>query len=1411
MSSSTEDFLDWSGTSSDDEDQISSPPLQSRAYQIEIFEKSMRENIIAMLATGSGKTQIAKLRIEAELQKSVDKLVWFTAPSVVLAIQQHSFLSQQLPAFNFRLVTGQDNADYWDQSTWDRALLNINTVISTPQILLDALDSGFLALSNFSLIVVDEAHHCFRGNPLNTMMTRHYHTMAASDPQVPRPHILGLSASPVSRKSTLELKTLEANLNARCVTPTVQVEDYSAFVNMPSLEKIAFVPLSMPPQGPLLILENISKDLQLDEDPHMINLRQKTDLESRSKVERYLRKGRTPTIEDIRSFALSAGNLNSELGTWAAQQFIVACLKRARLLEIETSKAASSTPNRAMRFVNTTLDPIRAAVPEALLSTLDSTDCSDKVNRLVQFLKNSYSPAVRVLIFVKTRYTAWALSRLINCHPLTTEYHAFSFVGCANGARSSFMDLAHLQGQNKQLEDFRRGELNLCVATSVMEEGVDVPAMNLVICFDEPANIRSYIQSRGRARHRMSKFVLFHATDYTSGKMLSWPEIEEEMKRECADSDRAVQERLAGESEDEAGAEIFRVSGPNGGTLTYDNAVSRLQRFCHTWSRSDDDDFKNPVYRIEESQDGKRAFVHLPLSLNVAQYPVSSKLAWKTEKMARRDAAFQAYKLLYAKGLLSHNLLPDKAAIEKDDQNVRDDNIEKRESVYTVEAQYDPWPDVTRELKQSASVYAHRLRVQSIVRSYPRMVLILPKSLQETTFTLWETSNEQLLVTIEAGKDFLGCPTLLVQQISFLLLNTIMGRRLKEITAAQVPLLLIPDLPADALEQWYQQNSGYVQFADAHFDENDKCHEYLISRHRGGIPEIYEPFQSQIQPDAVENGDSIKTTPLSKRLNHLSAPEQLDHGRRSKVKKAVAIEECYVLNLRAEYARIILLAPSITHMVEIALRTLDARQGPLADLPILDLNLLRDALTTPSASISNYQRLEFLGDSLLKYFTAVQVFVDHPHHPESQLTVFASRIVTNARLQRATRELGLDKHITRHAFKARTWRAGVPHTLPPGGGPKTKNLSSKILADVVEALIGAAYTDGVAQGLPEENCLSALKVFLPEISWASPKANIARFDPPSAPTIRDRHTLSFVESMIGYEFQRPGFLAEALTHSAYGTGIESYDRLEFLGDAVLDMVVKARLYDSPQKMDPAQMSKRRHALVSHSTLAFFALQTKRVETTIRLNTNPHTKKTTYAEDPKFVYLPDYIQRVGSRESAERCNVTLERFLKTQKRILDHLLHGKTFPWGKLLHLNAPKSYSDMIESILGAIFIDAGGDLMPCVSMLEKIGYLQLVDRYASEVDIDANHPQQVFSMMSAGTKLESRRTKTQGWQCKAMVGGELLARCRGASCKEEAECRAARRAVKKLAEEPHRKRKRDKPDSQSDEETGSSVDDMEL
>lgn len=85
------------------------------------------------------------------------QLVWFLVPTVALAEQQHAAITLQLPAFQSRMLSGNDGVDHWSsQDIWDKILHNIRIVVSTPQVLLDALYRSFVAFSRLALIVFDE-------------------------------------------------------------------------------------------------------------------------------------------------------------------------------------------------------------------------------------------------------------------------------------------------------------------------------------------------------------------------------------------------------------------------------------------------------------------------------------------------------------------------------------------------------------------------------------------------------------------------------------------------------------------------------------------------------------------------------------------------------------------------------------------------------------------------------------------------------------------------------------------------------------------------------------------------------------------------------------------------------------------------------------------------------------------------------------------------------------------------------------------------------------------------------------------------------------------------------------------------------------------------------------------------------
>jgi len=84
-------------------------------------------------------------------------MVWLLAPTVSLCDQHYDLFQKCLPAYQTRLLTGNDGVDKWSsQEIWDDALFNIRIVICTHAVLHDALTFGFVSMQRIALIVFDE-------------------------------------------------------------------------------------------------------------------------------------------------------------------------------------------------------------------------------------------------------------------------------------------------------------------------------------------------------------------------------------------------------------------------------------------------------------------------------------------------------------------------------------------------------------------------------------------------------------------------------------------------------------------------------------------------------------------------------------------------------------------------------------------------------------------------------------------------------------------------------------------------------------------------------------------------------------------------------------------------------------------------------------------------------------------------------------------------------------------------------------------------------------------------------------------------------------------------------------------------------------------------------------------------------
>jgi endoribonuclease Dicer len=204
-------------TTQDFDDTFTSKTLESskriiddpRDYQTELFERAKKENIIAVLDTGSGKTLIAALlmrhvawqELEDRANGKEAKMSFFLVNSVHLVRQQQRMLANNLPEAP-KAVHGGGKDDLWKKVEWDKLKAQNKAIVCTAEVLNQCLMHSFVKIEEINLLIFDEAHHAKKGHPYARIIKDYY--LAQSEPSL-RPKIFGMTASPVDAITDLDV------------------------------------------------------------------------------------------------------------------------------------------------------------------------------------------------------------------------------------------------------------------------------------------------------------------------------------------------------------------------------------------------------------------------------------------------------------------------------------------------------------------------------------------------------------------------------------------------------------------------------------------------------------------------------------------------------------------------------------------------------------------------------------------------------------------------------------------------------------------------------------------------------------------------------------------------------------------------------------------------------------------------------------------------------------------------------------------------------------------------------------------------------------------------------------------------------------------------------------------------------
>ncbi|OQN95566.1 hypothetical protein B0A48_18501 [Cryoendolithus antarcticus] len=1236
--------------------------------------------------TGSGKTQVAMLRIQAELDRcAAEQRIWFLAPSVDLCIQQHDTLRQAMPAYKMRLLTGQDNVDKWSElRIWDAALNQARVVVSTHAVLADALRHGFVRLTSLALLIFDEAHHCIKKHPANIIMKNFYHELKATGANVP--YILGLSASLVMSSNLSSVSKIEANLDSVSVTPRIQREDLMRHVFRPEcrilrygIDNVQDEPASKGLQAlHRALIQHVSRSVAFAE-PETSMRNEKGDVVQRT----------------LKRFYELAMHIFVELGASAADFFI-----RETIVFLRTK--SSSFQDLQLDLKDSIVDTLLAMFCNARIEQacqqedVHFSKISAKVQCLLDYLLQNPGDEICGIVFVERRVVASVLSSLLNNHPAANgKLRCIPSVGGSSfsGRKFAITELVDCRPQKQALGTFRRGLANIIVATSVLEEGIDVQACNLVACFDVPANLKSYIQRRGRARHQHSRYGILLEVRADQSKVAKWKELEDELTALCQEEREQADVYRCIEAEDEAMDYVLRVES-TGATLDADSTLQQLHHFCQRLLRDPYAD-PRPEFAFHEDENGLiRGSVTLPSSIPTHARYASSKRTWRTEKAAQKDAAFHAYLALFEAGLLNKHLLP-----ICQEWNVNE-GLEERAPPARLQIEIlDPWDQATGE-------DWHKLEIQ-----------ITPSD------SLWFEHEPPIHVILNTHRQTSTPPTLKLYwdgQISF---ETRFGqstpcrrpslptlRKMHSFTSElyraprserhwQVDAELLTLFEPSKDESW--SSDGVARPADQFCGKQLKT--LLRVGTRDSAPYLFRQW-------AQHGGVVCKRLPKRRnfsialqpklgveQVNTTATPSPAQQQRT----ETFALHDCTVDSVTVPWARVGLFMPDILQHIHDYTLVDELRAKLSCDVSLHNRDYIRSAVTAPSAQrSSNYQRLEFLGDCVLKYVTSCQLFNTHPNWPEGYLSQRRSLLICNATLACAAIRTGLGRYIICDPIDCRQW------TLPSTTSTKhSRAVSSKTLADVVEALIGAAWLEAGT-----EAAIRCIGLFLP----ALPIPMLFHESTPTKGKCSGKRVQ--VEALIGHQFTNPDLLSQALTHPSYAhvSRTESYERLEYLGDAVLDMLVAEMLAAHIDKLTQGRMTQIKAALVNADLLGYFCFDLRFAGNHPAINTATGEVQETYERS-----LADYLAFHPDVASVHRD--ASARYYEFRRAAKQGLEHGVCHAWAELRQMGINKMFSDLVESILGAIFLDSGQEISACRPFAQRLGLYQYANRVIDkQVDVVA-------------------------------------------------------------------------------------------
>ena len=478
--------------------------IESREYQLSIAMQALDANTMVILPTGLGKTAVALLVAASRLYNEGGRVLML-APTKPLVEQHLRFFERYLLAKSYQgsdvspfvMFTGEappvERTEDWNRAT---------VILATPQVVKNDLIAGRYTLKDVTLLIVDECHRAV-GNYAYVFLAQRY--LATAD----KPRILAMTASPGGVQE--KVQDVCTNLGiAHIENRTENDPDVRPYVFERDLEYISIDLPSELRAAVRVINALIEERLALLASLHFtVPKRDKLTMKALNEINVQIQQriaNRDPVAYSAASVYAACMKLRHAITLAESQGSEVLKAYLAKLVAEGTGSGGSKASQGLVK------DPsFRELFEQSLTWTQELHPKLDITLHLVQEQLQTH-PDSRIIIFATFRDTV----------QLLVDYLVKNGIACERFVGQASKDTEKGLSQKKQiaaLTRFREGEFKVLIATSVGEEGLDVPSTDMVIFYEAvPSEIRS-IQRKGRTGRSRAGRVVVLVTKGTSDEV----------------------------------------------------------------------------------------------------------------------------------------------------------------------------------------------------------------------------------------------------------------------------------------------------------------------------------------------------------------------------------------------------------------------------------------------------------------------------------------------------------------------------------------------------------------------------------------------------------------------------------------------------------------------------------------------------------------------------------------------------------------------------------------------------------------------------------------------------------------------------------------------------------------------------